>query len=48
MTKGITSAEAIGVNRDRLLSANATEHTGSVSLKSVELPARLIKLADQP
>jgi hypothetical protein len=44
----ITSAEADGADRDRLLSANAPEHTSSVSLKSVELSARLVKLAHQP
>ena len=44
----ITTAEAGGEDRNRLLSANATQHTVSVTLEHVELSARLIKLAYQP
>ena len=41
-------AEAGGANWEHLLSADAPQHAGSVSLESVELSARLIKLTHQP
>ena len=47
-TIGLTSAEAGRAIRDRLLSANAPQHTGGVSFESVQLSTRLIELADQP
>ena len=43
-----TRAEAGEANWEHLLSADAPQHAGSVSLEPVELSPRFIKLAHQP